>query len=567
MTRLRPALKRFPQIVAVSIALISLGLFIPRTLLAQTPTEKGQAAWPLPPQAYHLPQHQLSRQLENTLSPTQRETSSFMLGRVAVAVIFPQSDGSLDPSTEQWTQAHQHQILAEIETALTWWETLNPAAPLSFILAATHTFSTRVEPIARPHSDQALWISDSLAGLGFTEGTHFDRVLAYNNQLRQTHATDWAFTIFVLNSTADSDNRLADGYFAYAYLGGPFTVLTSEVGNYGLHNFASVIAHEIGHIFNALDQYPTAGQACTLTAGYLSVANQNSQLNCASNVPSLMRGQVSPFQQRQLDPYARGQIGWQDSNANGILDPLDITPALSQLEISPGLYENVLTFSGLLTASPWPSSLGRSHSINRWQNLSYQLDGQGRWYPITPSDGAFDSLHEGFTFTTVALSSGWHSLCLRAEDQFGQQWFLPLGQVNVVDPVAQTLNTHWLSQADALPVRGNYSLHPGEALTLHGQAISQDCTVVSVTAWLTALNQPDFLRTVSVEPLDGTFDSPQEVFTLTLDSTALLPGQYTLTLCASDALGHVESTPATLQLEVLAPEARLVFLPVVLTGR
>ena len=40
-------------------------------------------------------------------------------------------------------------------------------------------------------------------------------------------------TIFVANSAADANGNFADGMFAYAYIGGPFLVLTSDVGAYG----------------------------------------------------------------------------------------------------------------------------------------------------------------------------------------------------------------------------------------------------------------------------------------------------------------------------------------------
>ena len=36
--------------------------------------------------------------------PTARETAAFAAGRVAVAVVFVESDGSVDPSTENWSR-------------------------------------------------------------------------------------------------------------------------------------------------------------------------------------------------------------------------------------------------------------------------------------------------------------------------------------------------------------------------------------------------------------------------------------------------------------------------------
>ena len=57
--------------------------------------------------------------------------------------------------------------------------------------------------------------------LGYSAASYFTQTRDYINDLRTTHQTDWAFAIFVVDSSSDSDNRFADGLFAYAYLGGP----------------------------------------------------------------------------------------------------------------------------------------------------------------------------------------------------------------------------------------------------------------------------------------------------------------------------------------------------------
>ena len=45
------------------------------------------------------------------------DTSEFMLGSVALGVILPESDGSIDPSSEDWTQAEQDNVTSEIIAA------------------------------------------------------------------------------------------------------------------------------------------------------------------------------------------------------------------------------------------------------------------------------------------------------------------------------------------------------------------------------------------------------------------------------------------------------------------
>ena len=75
-------------------------------------------------------------------------TSDFMIGRVAVAVIFPESDGSLDPNTETWTDDRKTQALSKIMGGLDWWTRQNSLSPLSFTFV-TQTVATKYEPITR----------------------------------------------------------------------------------------------------------------------------------------------------------------------------------------------------------------------------------------------------------------------------------------------------------------------------------------------------------------------------------------------------------------------------------
>lgn len=252
-------------------------------------------------------------------------TSEYMIGRVAVSIILLESDGGVDPSTEDWTDTEVALVLREIEDAFAWWEAREPKAHLNFVYE-WEMIPTSYEPITRPQQEQNLWIREVMLQKGMTTVLpYFDQVRRYNHDLLDAHDADHAFTIFVVDSSEDRDGRFACGcYFAYAYIGGPFMVMTYDNGGYGSHNTDAVAAHEIGHVFWAIDQYYAARQVCTRRSGYLDVENQNSQFgDCAIDEPSLMRGQVWPFQMGDLDYYARGQVGWRDSDCDGILDPVD----------------------------------------------------------------------------------------------------------------------------------------------------------------------------------------------------------------------------------------------------
>ena len=87
-------------------------------------------------------------------------------------------------------------------------------------------------------------------GLGYTSGSYLDQVAALNQYEMSQQSTDWAFTIFVVDSLNDLDGKFSDNvWFAYSYLGGPFLVMTYDNNGYGISDMDYACAHETGHIF------------------------------------------------------------------------------------------------------------------------------------------------------------------------------------------------------------------------------------------------------------------------------------------------------------------------------
>jgi hypothetical protein len=508
----------------------------------------NDAMVPPPPEGLHT--------LDHDPTPGYAETSEYFIGRVAVGIVLPESDGSLDPSTEDWTEAERTLVLSKITAALDWWAAREPNAHLTFVYddGTAAPVATRYEPITRPSSHQAFWIADVMAKMGYTGLSFFDQVRSYDNALRARYGTDWAFTIFVVDSTNDSDRLFSDGYFAYAYLGGPFMVMTSGNDGYGPQNMDAVAAHEIGHIFLALDQYSSAFQPCTRQSGYLGAENQNSQYGtCASNVTSIMRGQVYPYQAGAVDPYARAQLGWRDSDGDGILDPMDTTLSVTDVTyVADTGHPNVLTFSGTVRDDPYPSPLWRSILINTIGRVQYRVAG-GDWAEAQPADGTFDTYAETFTFTTPPLPSGDLAVDLRAVDTAGNELVETIATVAVTDPVDAILNTTLTELAqqssDSQPSRIAYA---GEG-TSTASFIAGVYYRVDDASW-----QP-------VSAADGTFDEPQESFTVTVDLNSLSPGLHRVQAYSVDGLGDVETSPASDTLSV-RQSTHTVFLPIVVAG-
>lgn len=488
----------------------------------------------------------------SSVTPGYYQTSDYMAGSVAVGIVLVESNGVTDPSTENWTESEKQLVFSEIVAALNWWAQLEPRANLSFVYDDHFStpLPTNVEPITRPYYHQQYWIADAMAALGYTASSYFTRVRDYNNALRTAYQTDWAFTIFVVDSSADADNRFSDSYFAYAYLGGPFTVMTYGNNGYGPYNMDAVAAHEIGHIFFALDQYYSAYQNCTRRSGYLNVENQNSQYGgCASNVASIMRGQTSPYWANAIDTYAAGQIGWRDSDTDNILDPLDTSlPVTISSQSQNG---NSVTINGTANIIPYPSPSHTNVTINTLTNIQYRFNA-GPWQPAIADDGAFNSTAEDYHFTSNSLSPGLHALQVAAFDSAGNvSAQYATATIAVLDPTDGGLNTELNPPGGARSV-SQLSDISGVAYHMQGNIVTRVEYRLDNGPWQLAAAQ------------DGAFDSDYETFTVPLDLPE--PGTYWLEARAIDNTGYVEVNFTGQQLEVTNNSIYTTLLPIIVTG-
>ena len=328
--------------------------------------------------------------------------------------------------------------------------------------------------------------------------------------------------------------------------------MTYGNNGYGPHNMDAVAAHETGHIFLALDQYYAARQPCTRTSGYLGVANGNSQYgNCASDEASLMRGQTAPYHQGALDDYARGQIGWRDSDDDGILDPVDTILSVVSMEytVESGR-PDVLTFSGTIRDAPYPSPSRRSTIINTISEVQYRVAG-GQWTDADPDDGAFDAHTESINFTTAPLPTGDLDIELRVVDSAGSELIHLVETVSVVSPVDRILDTslQWTGQQAADS--------EAAAMTCTGQGSSATSHIAAVYyridngLWLLA------------EADDGDFDEAEEWFTISLDQESLDPGLHQVEAYSVDGQGNQDPSPAVESVLLVQHEQR-VYLPFVI---
>jgi len=350
---------------------------------------------------------------------TSSQTSEYMMGSVVVSLVLLESSGLVDPSTEDWTSAEESQVAAETLAGLQWWASQYPysAAPLSFTWVYEYAVPTTFEPISHSSDVEGLWIAEAMIALGYpcSSSSYHTAVRSYANDLRNSHDADWAFTVFVVDSSNDADGKFTDGYFAYAYVGGPFTILTYDNDGWGIANMDRVIAHETGHIFRADDEYCSEGYACcnpNAYVGYLRVQNTN----CNTGVNCIMNNNVLT-----VCSVTAEQVGWRDTDSDGCPDILDVPPTVALDIYWPNPTGDATpTYTGSAAVDFYPNQLypGMDVTLNRIAAVQFRVDG-GQWQDGAATDGAFEDATESFTFTAPPLTSGMHSIEVRAVDTSG----------------------------------------------------------------------------------------------------------------------------------------------------
>ncbi len=330
------------------------------------------------------------------------DTAEYMLGDVSVTVVLMESQPVAfgEQNLEDWTDANIASTKARIEEGLQWWvDTLaqQPASairpqPLNFLFDYTYSdnpVNTVYEPISRISNDFELWIYDFLNDVVANPSGDFSTdIRTFNNSQRIKHNTDWAFTMFVVNSENDPDEAfLSGGSFsrAFAYSGGRFFVTPSE-------RPPSTYAHEAGHMFWAYDEY-AGSSSITYTArrGYYDTQNLNAADNPAPgfvHVDSIMSNGASidnAYVNHTSSPTSLEMIGWRDSDGNGIFDVLDVPHTLSgsgHYDSASGTYQFVGSSSVQTLPNQNSSGLQNDITINKITRAQFRLDGTGPWQPV-----------------------------------------------------------------------------------------------------------------------------------------------------------------------------------------
>lgn len=344
---------------------------------------------------------------------SSQDTGEFLLGEVTVNVVFLESNGAIDADTEQWTEELRIGVKDRIEEGLQWWVDLlalhSDVHTLSFNVDYTYAdqpVEISYEPISRGSQDFTLWIEEFFRAVQVPAASGFStEIREFNHRQRVSDNTNWSFTIFVVNADNDANDQFGDANGngtvfnrAFAYAGGQFIVMPHS-------RPPSTVAHEVGHMFWAHDEY-AGSEPYTSVRGYYRTQNTNSIVghpNPTLREPSIMASRGGPFENYQISQPAREMMGWRDSDGDGIFDVLDVPHSLSGTAAYNSETQSV-QFVGTSTVQTLnnlnTAGTRNDMTLNRITDLQYRVDG-GAW---TNLDSYFD-YHVSIDATTPALPS------------------------------------------------------------------------------------------------------------------------------------------------------------------
>lgn len=370
------------------------------------------------------------------------DTSELMYGRVALPILFPESDGTVDTNRYDWTPALKDSVIRSAIRGCLQWTSLAATAgvPLTFALEIHADLPTRYEPITRPAGQVDLWMAEAMQPLLGYKGDADAMAYEIANAARARLGAQWAALCFAIQNDTSSVSGFPDGTSERARLGGPWFMVAVRHANANVSTLDSYMEHEMAHMFWALDEYPAnnAWWSCTLLTGYFNQQNSNSDIPapgyCGPRDNCVMRGN---WPESVCDPTRR-QIGWTDVNFNALLDLHETRPGVepdsSQYHSTAG---QPVTIRGTASEGAWPNlnpyrfGAGDSISTATTDSLAYRIDA-GPWIQVAAQDGRFDSGEERFVAVLPPPAPGNHLVEWQAWNSNGQSLGIPVSTIVTV---------------------------------------------------------------------------------------------------------------------------------------
>lgn len=405
----------------------------------QTPAEPAE---PAEDDALEIPASRGEAGLACTADAPSRMLSEYLLGSITINVILPESTGAVDASTENWDESREAQALAGVVAGAQWLLARAPIQSGALALSFTyHLYSGRTdaraavsyEPISRaadpthePGSGEGLWTNQIYNAFGYSAHTdRWAKARAFGHASRMADGTNWAATVFVVDSLSDPDGRFTDNRFAYTWQPGSHFVMTYDNSGWGIARMGSVFAHELCHAFWAKDEYSGSGCSCAQSSGYLNGTNGNCAATCsASEASCVMRSADLSNGTGSVCPFTAKQLGWLDADSDGIPDSVDAPPALSLDSLSEQEDGFTLTGSAQVQSVPNHNPSSQAYLCSLTPALlafvHVRLNG-GAWADAVLASGFESGSPGAFTHTVSGLAPGVYDVDVRVVDTLGQE--------------------------------------------------------------------------------------------------------------------------------------------------
>ena len=359
------------------------------------------------------------------------QNSEFMLGSVLVNIITPESVGG----SESWTDEEIAAAVSRITIGCQEYQHKAVWTDLRFVYNYTDFKRIPVsrEPIEGDWTTDPLWISEVFENLGYYDAAIEMQIHLFNNDMRAEHHTDWVFTALIVDASENWcwQGSQAGGYVAYATYNGPYLLMPYPACGFGDGIGASLVfAHEMSHVFWALDEYSTFFP-CESTAGYLAVPNKNNWVvPCQEVVPCIMSGGYyeSPL---PICPYTLGQVGLEsvDYLLGTVPAIYDVHPSVEFYDISEDVNEDtVFTMPYEVVMHVWNDPVPNRNPV---QDEELRIDYAAEisegffWIGITPIETELEEPRSGWdsdnlvTHTFPNLEPGRTDLHFRFENHVG----------------------------------------------------------------------------------------------------------------------------------------------------
>lgn len=434
--------------------------------------------------------------------PDSTQTSVFMVGSVAVEVVFVEST----TGPENWTEPEITKVKSEVMNALNWWtlaagspeELGGPPRPPAHLTwdvnyhtpfnGSSDKVKVPMEPIQTSVGFAAdSWMQD-VAGAFTGSPPSESAIRAWADGARNVpgEETDWGFILFIVDSSNDADGRFdLDQKYGGAALNGPWAVVTSDAGDMGTDSLEVVIAKMVGHVFGAGDESydGETDQGCQNDEyyGYLRVQHSNCQRE-VSSAPSLMLSgadMVDAYKKFNLSDEARWQVGWRDldgpeGEGDGVYDVID-TLGMNDIALSDTVCP-IIHLAAEITNEPdsdslpfdfgdgdntewrariWNSATGMYTdedgdpsndltftpvNINRPSFVWGRVD-EGEWIAGTAQDGEWDDQVEGYSVQIPGTAGQINKVDLAIMNRWDQTGYLNDNSANIsiADPIPGSL--------------------------------------------------------------------------------------------------------------------------------